>query len=236
MWGVRCRKTLAEVGNRRKASVQVAVAKARGETVRRCRGSDAGRHSPRLEIEGRQVYRLQSPRLEGRHSLWFQSLELPELAGSAQSTALLVLQPLGWRIAEAPNKCLPFFKVFNAAGSSSSLARAPQGNWEISNKEGRLPALRTMVNSVCNKGFEQPAVLVSLKGRFLYASTHTFVSVAHLAGRRHREARQRRLHPATANHRPPRGHAPVRELRRHQRSSCVEQAPLCFSPYIWARC
>ena len=213
-----------------------AGAQATGAVVRRCRESDAERHSPRLEIEGRQVYRLQSPRLEGRHSLWFQSLELQELAGSAQGTALLVLQPLGWRIAEDPNKCLPFSKVFSAVGSSFSLARAPQGNWEISNKEGRLPALRTMVNSVCNKGFDQPAVLASLKGRFLYASTHTFGSVAHLAGRRHLEARQRRLHPATANHRPPRGHAPARELRRHQRSSCGGQAPLCFDPYIWARC
>ena len=35
--------------------------------------SDAERHSPRLEIEGRQVYRLQSPRLEGRHLLWFKA-------------------------------------------------------------------------------------------------------------------------------------------------------------------
>ena len=198
---VLCRKTLAEVGNRRKAGVQVAVAKARGETL-----------------------------------AVVQSLELPERAGSTRSTALRVLQPLGWRIAEAPNKCLPCSKVFNAAGSSFSLARAPQGNWEISNKEGRLPALRAMVNSVCNKGFEQPAVLVSLKGRFLYASTHTFGRVAHLAGRRHLEARQRRLHPTTANHRPPRGHTPARELRRHQRSSCGGQAPLCFGPYIWARC
>ena len=91
VYGVRCRMTFAEVGNRRKAGVQVAVAKARGETL-----------------------------------AVVQSLELPERAGS----------------------------VFNTAGSSFARARAPQGNWEISNQEGRLPALRAMVNSVCNKGFE----------------------------------------------------------------------------------
>ena len=111
-------------------------------------------------------------------------LKFQELAGSAQGTALLVLQPLGWRIAEDPNKCLPFSEVFSTVGSSFSLARAPQGNLEISNKgsrlpaykEGRLPALRTMVNSVCNNGFDQPAGLASLKSGFLYASTHTFGS------------------------------------------------------------
>ena len=43
-----------------------AGAQATGAVVRRCGESDAERHSPRLEIEGRQVYRLQSPRLEGR--------------------------------------------------------------------------------------------------------------------------------------------------------------------------
>ena len=91
MYGVRCRKTLAEVGNRRKAGVQVAVAKARGETL-----------------------------------AVVQSLELPERAGSARSTALRVLQPLGWRIAETPNKCLPCSKVFNTAGSSFSLAGHPK--------------------------------------------------------------------------------------------------------------
>ena len=37
---------------------------------------------------------------------------------------------------------------------------------------------------------------------------------------RHLEARQRRSHPATANQRHVRGHAPTRDLCRHQRSSC----------------
>ena len=79
---------------------------------------------------------------------------------------------------------MPFSKVFSTVGSSFSLAKAPQGNLEISNKEsrlpaykeGRLPALRTMVNSVCNNGFDQPAGLASLKSGFLCASTHTFGS------------------------------------------------------------
>ena len=95
--------------------------------------SDAERHLPMLEIEGRQVYRLQSPRLEGRHLLWFKAWNSRSVLAHARSTALRVLQPLGWRIAEAPNKCLPCSKVFNPAGSSFLLARAPQGNWEISN-------------------------------------------------------------------------------------------------------
>ena len=111
----------------------------------------------------------------------FCQLELQELAGSAQGTAQLVLQLLGWRIAEDPNKCLPFSKVFSMLGASFSLSRAPQGILEISNKEGRLQALRAMVNAVCTDGFVQPAVLASLKGRFLYASTHTFGRVAAMA-------------------------------------------------------
>ena len=138
-----------------------ASAQATGAMDRKCRESVAERHSPSLEIEGRQVYRLQSPRLEGRHLPWFESvagrctdysafkvgvgsqmretltavgkrrkagvhvivaeasrLKFQELAGSAQGTALLVLQPLGWRIAEDPNKCLPFSWVFSTVGSS----------------------------------------------------------------------------------------------------------------------
>ena len=47
----------------------------------------------------------------------FCQLELQELAGSAQGTAQLVLQLLGWRIAEDPNKCLPFSKVFSMLGA-----------------------------------------------------------------------------------------------------------------------
>ena len=43
-----------------------AGAQATGAVVRRWRESDAERHSPRLEIAGRQMYRLQSPRLEER--------------------------------------------------------------------------------------------------------------------------------------------------------------------------
>ena len=158
MLGVRCRKTPAEVGYRRIVGSQM-----RGDAHREKRWK-AGVH----------VIVAEASRLK------FQ-----ELAGSAQSTALLVLQPLGWRIAECFNKCLPFSKVFSTVGSSFSLAKAPQGNLAISNKEsrlpaykeGRMPALRTMVNSVCNNGFDQPAGFrASLKSGVLCASTHTFGS------------------------------------------------------------
>ncbi|CAE7239837.1 unnamed protein product [Symbiodinium sp. CCMP2456] len=111
----------------------------------------------------------------------FCQLELQDLADSAQGTAQLVMQLLGWRIAEDPKKCLPFAKVFSMLGASFSLTRAPEGVLEISNKEGRLQALRTLVNAVCADGFVQPAELASLKGRFMYASTHTFGRVALMA-------------------------------------------------------
>ena len=62
------RCTLAEAAKRFRQVHKAfqAGAQATGAVVRRCRESDAERHSPKLEIEGRQVYRLQSPRLEGR--------------------------------------------------------------------------------------------------------------------------------------------------------------------------
>ncbi|CAE7582826.1 unnamed protein product, partial [Symbiodinium necroappetens] len=71
--------------------------------------------------------------------------------------------------------------VFSMLGASFSLIKTLQGILEISNKGGRLQALRSLVNSVCAEGFVQHAVLASLKGRFLYASTHTFGRVAVMA-------------------------------------------------------
>ncbi|CAE7793477.1 unnamed protein product [Symbiodinium sp. CCMP2592] len=111
----------------------------------------------------------------------FCQLETEALAESAKTTAELVLRILGWKIAEDPKKSLPFAKVFAMLGASFSLVRAPSGILEIANKEGRLESLRTLVNSVCAEGFVQPAVLASLKGRLLYASTHTFGRVALMA-------------------------------------------------------
>ena len=58
----------------------------------------------------------------------FCQLELQELADSAQGTAQLVLQLLGWRIAEDPKKCLPFAKVFSMLGASFSFTQGPSGN------------------------------------------------------------------------------------------------------------
>ena len=43
-------------------------------------------------------------------------LKFQELAGSAQSTALLVLQPLGWRIAEGSNKCFALLQGLQHSG------------------------------------------------------------------------------------------------------------------------
>ncbi|CAE7670291.1 unnamed protein product [Symbiodinium sp. CCMP2592] len=111
----------------------------------------------------------------------FCQLETEALAESAKTTAELVLRILGWKVAEDPKKSLPFAKVFAMLGASFSLVRAPSGILEIANKEGRLESLRTLVNSVCAEGFVQPAVLASLKGRLLYASTHTFGRVALMA-------------------------------------------------------
>ena len=112
----------------------------------------------------------------------FCQLELQELAESAKATAQVVLRLLGWRIAEDPKKCMPFARVFDMLGASFSLTWTPASILEISNKEGRLQALRSLVNNtVCADGFAHPAVLASLKGRFLYASTHTFGRVALMA-------------------------------------------------------
>ena len=74
------------------------------------------------------------------------------------------------------------------------------------------------------------------EGRLLYASTHTFGRDSDMGEllswlvnvfrdvwpgeASEAEARQRRSHPATANHRPVRGHAPARDLCTHHRSSC----------------
>ena len=111
----------------------------------------------------------------------FCQLEVQELADSAQATAQVVLRLLGWRVAEEPKKCMPFAQVFDMLGASFSLTRTPAGILEISNKEGRLQALHSLVNKVCADGFVHPAVLASLKGRLLYASTHTFGRVALMA-------------------------------------------------------
>ena len=176
----------------------------RGWKSKNRRKSDAGRRSPGKALESRCTrYKRWKA---GVHVIIAEAsrLKFQELARSAQRTALLVLQPLGWRIADGSNKCLPFSKLFRTVGSNFSMAKAPketwryptrrvgctQGNVVISNKEsrllaykeGRMPALRTMVNSVCNNGFDNlPGWLCLLCG-VPCTSTHTFGS-GYLFGR-----------------------------------------------------
>ena len=66
-------------------------------------------------------------------------------------------------------------------GAEFSLIGAPQGKLTVSNKTSRITSLEAMVDEVCSGTSVGGALLASLKGRLMYAATHTFGRVALMA-------------------------------------------------------
>ena len=81
---------------------------------------------------------------------------------------------LGWRVAEEERQALPFAKVFHLLGASFNLSKTFEGVLEVGNKDGRLEALEDVIESICNRKQLHYTKLAKLRGKLMYASTHTF--------------------------------------------------------------
>lgn len=91
-----------------------------------------------------------------------------------------VMKLLGWEIAQEERKRLPFSKNFAILGAMVSLGDSHHGIVEVSNKPERLPDIKLLFEEL-SAGRLPLAKLASLRGKMLYAASHTFGRMTHLA-------------------------------------------------------
>ena len=110
-------------------------------------------------------------------------IEKDALVNSALVTANLILKLLGWKVAEDAHKALPFRKVFDLLGASVILHKSAEGTIEIGNKEGRAEALEDLIEGFCKREQLHHSELAKLRGKLMYAASHTFGRTAMCAVR-----------------------------------------------------
>ena len=103
----------------------------------------------------------------------FCQLEIEGLCDSARSAAEEFMGLLGWRIAEG-EKALPFAQTFIMLGAQLSFEEASTGHVIVRNKPGRLDGIRKLVQPFLDGGLPDARLLASLKGKLLFAASHTF--------------------------------------------------------------
>ena len=103
----------------------------------------------------------------------FCQLEIEGLCDSARSAAEEFMGLLGWRIAEG-EKALPFAQTFIMLGAQLSFEEASAGHVIVRNKPGRLDGVRKLVQPFLDGGLPDARLLASLKGKLLFAASHTF--------------------------------------------------------------
>ena len=108
-------------------------------------------------------------------------LELEGLKVSARNTAEEFIDLLGWKISQS-GKALPSFaSEFVMLGAQISFEEADQGFVLVHNKPGRVESIRQMAKPFLEGGPPDARILQSLKGKLLFASSHTFGRCAQVA-------------------------------------------------------
>ena len=100
-------------------------------------------------------------------------LEIEGLCDSARSAAEDFLELLGWTISQG-EKALPFSSEFVMLGAQLSFEEASTGHIVVRNKPGRLEGIRKLVTSFLDGNAPDTKMLASLKGKLLFAASHTF--------------------------------------------------------------
>ena len=100
-------------------------------------------------------------------------LEIEGLCDSARSAAEEFLGLLGWTISQG-EKALPFAQVFVMLGAQLSFEEASAGHIVVRNKPGRLDGIRELVRPFLDGDAPDAKLLASLKGKLLFAASHTF--------------------------------------------------------------
>ena len=99
----------------------------------------------------------------------FPTLSTEELAASSYTCGHTLLQALGWKFSDDPEKCLPFSQVFGVLGCRLDLTCLSAGSLSLSNKEGRLANIIDMIRSLPEAADKQSLVSV-IQGHLNYAS------------------------------------------------------------------
>ena len=110
----------------------------------------------------------------------FCQLEVKDLCKSSWETAEMVMKLLGWRISTSDDKRLPFAPSFQMLGAIVDLSQSGQGLVTVKNKPSRLEDIAKLVESVLIKPKIPLSTIETLRGRLLYAASHTFGRCTHL--------------------------------------------------------
>ena len=118
----------------------------------------------------------------------YPMIEAHNTCASAWSSAETLLAKLGYAISMAPEKRLPFSRVFGALGVLFDLSRASEGVCEVRNKPSRIEALGKINQEVLAADNLTPHEAEEIRGKYLYASTQLFGKAAaaalYVVGRR----------------------------------------------------
>ena len=99
----------------------------------------------------------------------FPTLSIEELAASSYTSGHTLLQALGWKFSDDPEKCLPFSRVFGVLGCKLDLSSLSSGSLVLSNKEGRLANIIDMARAL-PEAEDKPALVSVIQGHLNYAS------------------------------------------------------------------
>jgi len=117
----------------------------------------------------------------------FTQLEPPVTAASAQSALEGLFDLLGWEVAMSEDKRAPFCERFTALGVTVDLAMSASGVVKLSNKSGRVKAIRQQVDSAIESDCIDFRDALSLRGKLSFAEGQNYgrisSPVAHMLSR-----------------------------------------------------
>ena len=108
----------------------------------------------------------------------FTQLETEELAESAYESLEELIDLIGWEISTTQGKRLPFAEKFVALGVAVDLSDAEAGTVKLSNKPGRIPALRKQIEAAVSCGELSFKEALSIRGRLAFAEGQNYGRIA----------------------------------------------------------
>ena len=108
----------------------------------------------------------------------FTQLESPATAQSAQDALESLFDLLGWELAMSEEKRAPFCEKFTALGVAVDLRRSAEGVVELSNKAGRVRAIRSQVDEAIALGSLGFRDALSLRGKLAFAEGQNYGRIA----------------------------------------------------------
>ena len=108
----------------------------------------------------------------------FTQLEPAATKASAQATMESLLDILGWTIATAPGKRLPFESTFVSLGIQIDLGKASQGEVTLAHKPGRIENLEKQIQEVISAKTMSFKEALSIRGKVYFSEGQVFGRIA----------------------------------------------------------